>query len=112
MKLPYAFDLTRDHSQQIQLAPDYHYADNYFDEDFAGWRETSPEEYAARHWLRFGACTLTQYNDFRDDTLRDWITRFEEIFRSPELLEECRDAHLTTEELAEQDHKLQRGGLP
>ena len=94
------------------MDPDYHYADNYFDEDFAGWRETTPEEYAARHWLRFGACRLTRNNDFRDDKMRDWITRFEEIFHDSELLEECRNAHLTLEQRTEQDRIIQRGGLP
>ena len=91
---------------------DYHYSENYFDDDFPGWRQTSPEEFAARHWLRFGTCTLTSNNKFRDDKMREWIIRFEKIFHDQELLEECRDTYLSTEERQEQDRLLQRGGLP
>jgi len=91
---------------------DYHYADHFFDEDFPGWRDSTPEEYVARHWLRFGACTLTRSNKFRDKQMLEWITRFEEISHNMKLLKECRVAHLTIEERKEQDRQLQSDGLP
>ena len=84
---------------------------NYFDESFEfhfpGWKDLSPDEYFARHWLQYGACSIVKNNHFKNQEMLEWVTRFEEIFHSPELIEECRKLHLTCEEIRAQDK--QRG---
>ena len=89
------------------MKADEDYYDSFFEEIFP-WREFSPEEFAARHWLEFGACTLAQNNIFRDPEMRKWAVRFEEILHNPELIEECRQTFLTDLERADQDETLKR----
>ncbi|MEO1529202.1 MAG: hypothetical protein AAFX06_27595 [Planctomycetota bacterium] len=81
--------------------------DALFEETFP-WREYSPEEFAARHWFEFGACTIARTQTFHDPDMHQWAIRFEEIFHSPALIEECRRAFLTPSERAEQDARLKR----
>ncbi len=89
------------------MQADEDYYDSFFEAIFP-WREYSPEEFAARHWLDFGACTVAQNNKFRDPEMHEWARRFEDIFHSPELIEECRQRFLTADERAEQDATLKR----
>ena len=89
------------------MQADEDYYDSFFEETFP-WRDYSPEEFAARHWLEFGVCTVTRNNKFRNPDMYSWARRFEEIFHSPELIEECRQRFLTAGERAEQDETLKR----
>jgi hypothetical protein len=85
--------------------------DGYFDhffEEMIPWREFSPEEYAARHWIEFGAFSVTETNKFRNQDMEAWAKRFEEIFHDPQLIEQCRERFLTPEERQAQDETLRK----
>lgn len=89
------------------------FADEFYDDMFP-WRDTTPEEYIAHHWLEFGAFSVTRNNQFKNSQLKAWLTRFEEIFHSPDLIEECRQKYLTAEQLAAQQlisEKIDQNGF-
>ena len=83
------------------------YADELYDDMFP-WRDTTPEEYMAHHWLEFGAFSVTKNNQFRNGKLREWLSRFEEIFHDTALIEQCRELYLTDTQRAKQQQILDK----
>ena len=73
------------------------YYDESFEDFFPEWGEFSPEEYAARNWLRIGACSVVKGNQFKDPEMLKWAARYEEIFHNADLIQECRTNHLNDE---------------
>ncbi len=60
----------------------------------------SPEVYAAKRGHLVGCFSLDEYS-YADTELQNWIYRFAEIYRSPELLDDCRKRYLTPGEYRE-----------
>ena len=83
------------------------YYDQYFEESFPSWRDVSPEEHMAHHWLGFGAFSMRN-NEFKDKDMEKWARRFEEIFHSENEIEECRMRFLTESERRQQDRELKK----
>jgi hypothetical protein len=84
--------------------------DDYYDavfEEMIPWRDFTPEEYLARHWIEIGAFSITK-NKFRNKEMEQWAHRFEVLFHDPEQIEVCRSQFLSTEERAEQDRLLRK----
>lgn len=88
---------------------DDEYYDQFAEETFP-WRDYTPEEFIARHWLNFGACSISD-NQFKNKKLHAWVRRFEEIFHDSALIEECRQKYLTPAERDEQDAALKKSDL-
>lgn len=83
------------------------YYDSFFEEMFPAWRDISPEEHMAHHWLGFGAFSM-QNNVFKNKTMEAWAQRFEEIFHNATEIEECRKSFLTEAEWHQQEITLQK----
>jgi hypothetical protein len=64
------------------------------------WRETSPENYAARHAHCIG-CYSFHLMRFRDPEIGRWARRLGEILTDAEEMERCRREYLTPQECAE-----------
>ena len=87
-----------------------HPFEDYYDsmiEDRIPWRDCCPEEYLARHWIEFGAFSISG-NRFLNKDLERWVKRFEELLHDPKLIEECRSRFLTSQEREKQDADLRR----
>ena len=82
------------------------YYDEIFEELIPKWRESSPEEYIARHWLQFGAFSLSS-NEFKDKEMERWVHRFEVIFHDSEEIKKCRLQYLTVSEYLQQEQELE-----
>ncbi len=87
---------------------------SHSDDDIIGkifpWKEMSPEEFAARHWLGFG-CFSTKHMVFKNVALERWAKRFEEIFHDLSLLEECRSMYLTEAEIKKQKKLMDKNSI-
>ncbi len=80
--------------------------EEFLDRDLP-WKSVSPEEYAASKWLDYQVFSSERW-DIKNQDLKNWVLRFDEILHDLELLHECRRTHLTDEEFESQEKIIRK----